>query len=300
MESFHQIVICSGEVVKKYTSRERSASAIGAYVRRQTAPVVSVVRSASELAAFRARAGRICVVAIVRDETTSEARALHDVLVNVASRLEDVLFALLVDASHDAQQQHIALLRTFDEPQLFYTDNLDADKVCAVIDDKKGVALSQARSSCAPLCLRIASRSWPNTRSPNTVSTSRWCFSIARPTPPTPSKCAPIAPRSTSCAASPHNWCDVNHLSHTHSLFISLLVAARSTDCVCLARQARVGRHARRPQRRALSGADARRHSSRQSTLFARRSLRAQRNRRSQCKTANDGDLVVRSDTHVA
>jgi hypothetical protein len=91
------------------------------------APIVSVLRSADELAAFRHRAGRMCVVAVVRD--LDAANVLRDVLADVASRVEDVLFAMLVDVEHDAATQHIVLMRTFDEPRLFYRDTLDAEKV---------------------------------------------------------------------------------------------------------------------------------------------------------------------------
>ena len=118
----------SGAVIKKYSSRDRTAAAIGAFVRRQLAPVVSILENANDLAKFRERAGRMCVVGIVRNATAAP-RALYDTLASVATRVEDTLFALLSDAAHDEATPHIALLRTFDEPRLFFTGALSDDKV---------------------------------------------------------------------------------------------------------------------------------------------------------------------------
>lgn len=149
-----------------------------------------MLNSSADYVTFRQRAGRICVVAIVRDTTSERSRQLYDVLANVASRLEDVLFAMMIDPTHDAALQHIALLRTFDEPRLFYRDELDADKVsqssrtsprtlCFVLFFLCSFVVCLISSfSCAVLCLRIESRSWRSTPSSSTAWTSRWCFCI--------------------------------------------------------------------------------------------------------------------------
>lgn len=115
----------SENVLKKYTSRDRTANEIANWLSRQLAPPVQTIADDAELNVFQQRAGRIAVIGAVKDVESSTGKRVMRALTTVADQLEDVSVAVMLDEKHDENSAHVALLRTFDEPRLFYRDTLD-------------------------------------------------------------------------------------------------------------------------------------------------------------------------------
>jgi protein disulfide isomerase len=122
VSGYPTIKFVHGAKVVKFSQRQRDAGALEAFVRRIVGPLVEIVRDADNLAQFRALSPRDAVLmGVSRDETT----ALKALLEDAAARLnahddESVRVALMLDASVPADGAHVVLLRSFDEPRLFY------------------------------------------------------------------------------------------------------------------------------------------------------------------------------------
>lgn len=122
---FPTIVLFHGNRAIKFSQRDRSAAALSQFVRRIVGPPVQMIADAERLAEFSA-ANRVALLGIA----AAADAPVHRLLSEVAARLnadDDVVVGvgLMLDAAHDAALAHVVLLRSFDEPRLFYDGAAD-------------------------------------------------------------------------------------------------------------------------------------------------------------------------------